>query len=185
MSCPLFADFIVLGMKARFYEEAVTQFYGNMKLGSSPISSMDFYASFFDSICRNMQDVQNLSSLSKEGKWKTVFPFQQEIIDKNHTVVVTDADVNIVYATQNMYFMNGYKPDEIIGKKPKIFQGEDTCQETTKLISKAIRNRTPFEVVLVNYKKNGAPYQCEIKGAPIWDKDGKLVNFIAFEKEVA
>jgi PAS domain S-box-containing protein len=172
-------------MKAPFYEEALTKFYGKMKLGNSPISSLDFYTSFFDSICRNMRDIKNLSALSKEGKWKTPFPFHHEIMDKNHTVVLTDADINIVYATQNMYFMNGYKPEEIIGKKPKIFQGKDTCQETTKVISKAIRNKTPFEVVLVNYKKNGAPYECKIKGAPIWNKDGKLVNFIAFEKEVA
>ncbi|MBO0321121.1 PAS domain-containing protein [Muricauda sp. CAU 1633] len=172
-------------MKAPFYEEAITQFYGEMKLGGSPIASLDFYASFFDSISRNMQDITNLSSLSKQGKWKVIFPFHQEIMDKNHTVVVTDADINIVYATQNMYFMNGYKPEEIIGEKPKIFQGKDTCPKTTQVISKAIKSRTPFEVVLVNYKKNGAPYQCKIKGAPIWDKDGKLVNFIAFEKEVA
>ncbi|MFC4220774.1 PAS domain-containing protein [Flagellimonas marina] len=172
-------------MKARFYEEAVIQFYGNMKLGNSPISSMDFYASFFDSICRNLQDVKSLSSLSEKEKWKTPFPFRREILDKNHTVVVTDANVNIVYASQNMYLMNGYRPEEVVGKTPKIFQGKDTCPKTTQVISSAIKNKTPFEVMLVNYKKNGAPYQCKIKGAPIWDKDGKLVNFIAFEKEVA
>ncbi len=185
MSCAHFTNFIVLGMKARLYEEAVTQFYGNIKFGNWPISSLDFYASFFDSVCRNMKDLKNLSSLSKHRKWETPFPFRHEIMDKNYTVVVTDTNINIVYATQNMYLMNGYKPEEVIGEKPKIFQGKETCQETTQVISKAIKNRTPFEVVLVNYKKNGAPYQCKIKGAPIWNKDGKLVNFIAFEKEVA
>ncbi len=185
MSCPYFINFIVLGMNARFYEEAVTQFYGKRKLGSSPICSMDFYAPFFDSICQNLHDVETLDRLSDKEKWENLFPFRQEIMDKNHTVVVTDAAINIVYATQNMYFMNGYKPEEIIGKKPTLFQGKGTCQETKQLISKAIKNRVPFEVVLVNYKKNGAPYQCKIKGAPIWNKDGKLVNFIAFEKEVA
>ena len=172
-------------MKAPFYEEAVTKFYGNMKLGSSPISSLDFYASFFDSICQNIKDIKNLSALSNKENWKTLFPFRQEIMDKNHTVVVTDSEINIVFATQNMYFMNGYTPQEIIGKKPIIFQGKETCYETTQVISRAIKNRTPFEVVLVNYKKNGAPYQCKIQGAPIWNIDGKLVNFIAFEKEVA
>lgn len=185
MSCTSSTNFLVLGMKAREYDEAVSLFYSTMRLGNSPISSLDFYASFFDNICRNMQDVQGLSYLSKQGEWNTSFPFKEEVLDKNHTVLVTDANTNIVYATQNMYLMNGYKPEEIIGKKPKIFQGKETCEKTTKKISKAIKNEIPFEVTLVNYKKNGAPYHCKIKGAPIWDKSGKLVNFIAFEKEVA
>ncbi|MEX0361098.1 MAG: PAS domain-containing protein, partial [Allomuricauda sp.] len=70
----------------------------------------------------------------------------------------------------------------VLGKKPKMFQGKATCRETTKQVSRAIKEKVPFEVVLTNYRKDGTTYECHIKSSPVFDTVGKLVNFIAFEK---
>lgn len=171
--------------KTKFYDEAVNNFYRNKEINSYPISSLDIYAQHFGKVCRNLQDVKNLTDLAQKAKWKNNMAFRNEIIEKEHVVVVTDANLNIVYASQNMYQMNGYESDEVIGKKPKMFQGKETCMETTKQVSHAIKSNEPFEVVLLNYRKNGSPYKCWIQGSPVFNKAGKVVNFIAFEKEVA
>ncbi|MDC6365264.1 MULTISPECIES: PAS domain-containing protein [Flavobacteriaceae] len=171
--------------ETRFYDEAVSNFYSDKVLGSYPISSLDFYAQHFSRVCTDLKDIKNLSDLAQKEKWEQDIPFRNEILDKQHIVVVTDTNLNIVYASTNISLMNGYSPNEIIGKKPKMFQGKDTCKETTQKVSLAIQQQEPFEVILTNYRKNGTSYNCWIKGSPVRDKSGKVVNFIAFEKEVA
>jgi len=50
--------------------------------------------------------------------------------------------------------MNGYKLNEIVGKKPNMLQGVDTCKETLKVIRMAIENKQKFEVTILNYRKD-------------------------------
>ena len=171
--------------KTRFYDEAINNFYRDKEITSYPISSLDIYAQHFSKVCKNLQDVKSLGDLAKTSKWRNDVPFRDEIMDKDLVVVVTDTKLNIVYASQNMYTMNGYQPSEVIGQKPKMFQGEATCKETTKKVSEAIKEKRGFEAVITNYRKNGTIYKCWIKGSPVFDLSGKIVNFIAFEKEVA
>ncbi|MEM8847215.1 MAG: PAS domain-containing protein [Bacteroidota bacterium] len=169
----------------KFYDEALSNFYNKMEISSYPLSSLDIYAQHFSKVCKNLNDIKGLTNLAKQQGWMDSLPLRNEILDKNHVVVVTDPQLNIVYATQNIFSMNGYSPEEIIGNKPKMFQGEKTCQNTSKHISEAIKQRIPFEATITNYRKNGSTYNCWIKGQPIFDRKGKVVNFIAFEKEVA
>ncbi|WP_190810195.1 PAS domain-containing protein [Flagellimonas sp. S3867] len=171
--------------KLKYYDEAANNFYSNSEIKSFTINSLDFHASHFNKVCENLHDLKNLTHLAAKKNWHGALSIRDQILRKEHVVVVTDPNLNIVYASQNMYGMNGYRPTEVLGKKPSMFQGAETNEETRKLVSMAIKNREPFEVVLVNYRKNGAPYKCWIQGSPIFDKKGKVVNFIAFEKEVA
>ncbi|MCL6267355.1 PAS domain-containing protein [Flagellimonas myxillae] len=171
--------------KMRFYDEAAHNFYGQMEIKGYPLNSMDFFAQFFDALSKNLGDIQGLSQLASNAKWHLSANFNDEILKENHVVVVTDPQLNIVYATQNMVEMNGYQPFEVLGKKPKMFQGEATCRDTTKQVSTAIKKQESFEVTLTNYRKDGSRYECHIKSSPVFDRAGKLVNFIAFEKEVA
>ncbi|KQC30754.1 PAS domain-containing protein [Flagellimonas eckloniae] len=171
--------------KTKFYDEAINNFYRDKALNSYPISSMDIFVQHFSRVCKNLEDIKNLSGLAQKEKWQTDFLFKNEIMDNEHTVVVTDSNLTIVYASQNMFKMNGYMPSEVVGKNPKMFQGKGTCKETTKQVSNAIKRHQPFEVVLLNYRKDGTRYNCWIKGTPIFDNKNRFVNFIAFEKEVA
>ncbi|PRX56764.1 PAS domain-containing protein [Flagellimonas meridianipacifica] len=169
----------------KFYDEALCKFYGKLEINSYPLSSLDIYAQHFNKVCKNLSDIKSLATLARQQDWNKGISLREEILDKDHVVVVTDPKLNIVYATQNIFSMNGYSPEEIIGNKPKMFQGEKTCQETSKQISAAIKQLLPFEATITNYRKNGSIYNCWIKGQPIFNRKGKVVNFIAFEKEVA
>ncbi len=171
--------------KTRFYDEAVHKFLAEKPLTSYPLNSLEFYASYFTKVCKNLNDVKGLNELANQENWEAQIPFQNELLDNEHVIVVTDSNLQIVYATQNMRFMNGYAPVEVVGKNPKMFQGEATCKKTTQQVSEAIKTLSPFEVVLTNYKKDGSQYNCWIKATPVFDKRGKVVNFIAFEKAVA
>ena len=78
--------------------------------------------------------------------------------------------------------MNGYRPEEVLAKSPKIFQGKLTCDVSRKNIKHALEHHLPFKEVILNYKKDGSTYLCEIKAYPKFNAEGKLIHYIAFEK---
>ncbi len=166
------------------YEEVVHKYYSTLKVNGLP-SSWDIYSTYFSKLCYNYKDVQLLTDLADKNNWTHVLDLNNDLINKEQVIVVTDAELNIVHATKNIHAMNGYMPDEIIGKKPKMFQGVGTSKETTAYISKAVKNKSSFEATILNYRKDGTPYNCYIKGSPVFNEKGKLINFIAYEREVA
>jgi PAS domain S-box-containing protein len=173
-------------MDIKDYDDAVRKFYKKLKITQLPVSSWDFYAINFDKVCDASNDITSLSKLAKENSWEFDNNiFEQELQEKKHIIVVTDAKLNIVYATNNIWQMNGYRPEQVIGNKPKIFQGEKTCKKSLQLISTAIKEEKSFETIVTNYKQDGSTYNCWINGQPVFNKKGKLINFIAFEREVA
>ena len=167
------------------YDKAAHKFYNNQRFNTFPITTWDLFAEQFRITGEGLNDIVKLTKLAEGNKWNTTIPFKNEILDKNHIIVITDASLNIVHASQNIHKMNGYTSEELIGKKPKMFQGELTCKATSLKIGKAVKEQMPFEATIVNYRKDGSTYNCWIKGSPIKDATGKVVNFIAFEKEVA
>lgn len=167
------------------YDNAAYRFYSALDLRSLPLMSWDIYGLYFDILCKNYDDVVSLLHLSEINRWSYAPNFNEALLQKEQVIVVTDTQQNIVHASHNIVHMNGYTPDEILGKRPKMFQGKETSVKTTGKIRKAIANRIPFEAVILNYRKDGSPYNCWLKGEPIFDTKGELVNFIAYEKEVA
>ena len=170
----------------RSYEDAIIRFHKTLRFNALPLSSWDFYAQIFDKSCKTEEDINSLVQLSKNNAWNfNSLIFEEKRKSTEHVIVVTDVHLNIVYASQNIWEMNRYHPNEIIGNKPKIFQGEKTCKNSLKIISNAVKEKKSFETTIVNYRKDGSTYNCWIKGEPIFNTSGEIINFIAFEREVA
>ncbi|QCX02052.1 PAS domain-containing protein [Aggregatimonas sangjinii] len=167
------------------YDNAVKEFYDTRSIKSLPLNSWDCFSENFDVVLRSSEDIVILNKLAIEHKWNTPLSLEEELLQKQHVVIVTDADLKIVHATHNMVDMNGYTTKEVIGNSPKMFQGKETSTETSQLIADAIKTKQPFEAVILNYRKNGSTYKCWIKGQPIFNADKDVVHFIAYEKEVA
>ncbi|MBU2975046.1 PAS domain-containing protein [Zobellia sp. B3R18] len=169
-------------MKA--YDEAADKFFSKTNVSPVPLVSWDLHSLNFQKLCISGKDLRYLQALAQRNRWaydKTdlVSSLGEEV------VVVTNSQLTIVHATENLVLMTGYKPEEVIGKTPKLFQGKETSREALAKIKTAIERKVPFEAVVLNYKKDGSTYHCEIKAEPIFNNRGQLVNFIAFEKEVA
>ncbi len=131
-------------------------------------------------------DLDALHTIVRKNEWRNVSEriFDSSVVWDNKIILVTDANQHILMATKNMYKMNGYQSGEVIGKTPKMFQGEATSSQSKKEIRTAIDNLVAFETNIVNYKKDGSLYNCHIEGFPVFNKRGRLVNFIAIENEV-
>ncbi|MET3667187.1 PAS domain-containing protein [Caulobacter sp. 1776] len=104
-------------------------------------------------------------------------------------VVMTDGDLSgpgptILYVNAAFERMSGYDRQELVGRSPRLLQGDKTSLAARRALARAIRKGQRQKVVLVNYRKSGEPYHCEVEVFPILGADGALINAVALEREV-
>lgn len=104
-------------------------------------------------------------------------------------IVVTDGALaepgpTILYVNPAFERMTGYDASELLGATPRLMQGPRTSLAARKAIAKALRAGQRHTTVMVNYRKSGEPYHCEIDLFPIVSASGELVNVVALEREM-
>lgn len=155
------------------YDLALAKHHRKLRIVTVPLISWGLFP-----VCTDEISVFNYV----QKYWKIKEDFDSIVQQSKKSILVTNTDFEIIFASNNILEMNGYNPFEIIGKSPKIFQGELTSSLTTKQIRKAIKQRKPFKEILLNYKKDGSIYLCEIEAFPKFNQKGEFINYIAFEK---
>lgn len=100
------------------------------------------------------------------------------------SLLVTDATVEgkITYANPAFETLTGYNPTEVIGKTPRILQGEGTDKKVIERLSSALQSGNQFEGKAINYKKDGTPFIMYWRVVPI--KVGEKIDaWIAIQRE--
>jgi PAS domain S-box-containing protein len=108
--------------------------------------------------------------------------------DHIHPVVITAPDLEqktteILYANQAFTAMCGYQPHEYLGKTAAFLQGNKTSQSALKKFICDLKLGKEARTNIINYRKNGEEYWCDIVAWPIYDLHGDLMFYFAFEKE--
>lgn len=158
------------------YEEALYNYYKTLHRNSMPLLCWDF----LDSPKLEINQFHNIQQL-----WSEKVNFHQIVHFSHREIVITNTAFEIIFATEGLFGMTGYYPKEVIGKSPKLFQGPLTCQTTKHKIREAMSLKQPFKVEILNYKKNGSTYMCEVEAYPKFTAQGEFINYIAFEKDAA
>ena len=127
-------------------------------------------------------DIKSFQKIAKKYNWPLQeVAFDNTLIWENKVIVVTDNLLNILHASVNIFEMTGYAPGEVVGNNPKMFQGTATEPDERSRIRQAVENHRPFKTIITNHKKDGSTYKCHIEAYPVFNIDGKLVNFVALE----
>ncbi|WP_035669259.1 PAS domain-containing protein [Flavobacterium sp. 83] len=163
------------------YDVAISEYHMGLSVKRLPVFSWDFNHEFIVELKNSFLDLNKLKSIALKNKW-TSDNLDLKSRLKEEVIIVTDANLSIVFASHNMFKMNGYVEAEVLGKNPKMFQGYATDLTTSNEIRDAIQLKQPFEKTVMNYKKNGDLYVCLIKGFPVFNLKGDLSHYIAFEK---
>ena len=164
------------------YEEAIVNYHSLLRVKSLPVFSSNFHYEFLKEIKQSFLDFSTLKEIAHQNRWKLSADWDISTAVKEEVIIVTDAKLKIIFASHNMVKMNGYLGTEVLGKTPKMFQGQVTDRVVSKEISIAIQTEQAFEKTVLNYKKNGEVYACLIKGYPVFNGKGQLSHYIAFEK---
>lgn len=154
------------------YEKAVAAYYKKEKGTHLPFTHFDFFV-------QPRPEKADFEAIQESWTEKTTY---NSFLLSKKAAIVTDASLKIVYASTNIIKINGYEITEVLGKSPKMFQGIGTDSKVTNRIRKAVLNGEPFKEVILNYKKDGQEYWCDIEGLPRFNKDGVLTHYIAFEE---
>jgi PAS domain S-box-containing protein len=100
--------------------------------------------------------------------------------------VMTGPDRLVQWVNPAFTEMCGYSLDELRGKNlGPILQGAKTDPAAVARMRQAVQEHRPCRETLVNYHKDGSPYEVDIAITPIPDDAGVPLWFVAREREMA
>ena len=152
-----------------------------------PLASFDVHLTNLKNLTNEFKkdnDISNLINIINTNYWST--DITMNVFQKDYdALVLTDKKQKIIWVSSGFNNMTGYSKSYAVGKKPAFLQGEKTSPYVKKKIRSDLKNNYSYSGSLINYKKNGQAYNCQIKILPIYSSKKSLKYFLAFEKEIA
>lgn len=148
------------------------------------LGAWEFLPKPFQSFTDWEKDVAQLQQMAAWHRWVSVPDFEKEIRLGKRTIVVTSPEQQIEYVSTHFLGMTGYSSREALGRKPNFLQGKDTDPLAVQAVREAVKARQPVESTILNYKKEGVPYLCEVNILPLYNEEGVFSHFMALEQEV-
>lgn len=101
------------------------------------------------------------------------------------TIVITDKDAHIEYVNSTFSRVTGYRPDEVIGQNPRILQSGKTPPINYTEMWAQLTAGQEWRGELINKRKDGSEYIESALISPVFDADGKLVNYLAIKQDIS
>ena len=100
------------------------------------------------------------------------------------TIVITDTDGNIEYANPQFEQLTGYTIHEAINNNPRVIQSGKTPVKVYQELWQTISAGKTWQGEFINKKKNGDEFIENAVIAPIFDKNGEIINYVAIKVDV-
>lgn len=129
--------------------------------------------------------MQDITRAVTEEHWSKLL--ESVVINTTDGVLITNAnesDTAIVYVNDALVKMSGFSREELIGASPGIFHGDHHFQSGLKIIQTAIKGKQPCNAELINYTKNGAPYDVSINICPVTDSTGAVTHWVSIQRDI-
>jgi PAS domain S-box-containing protein len=132
--------------------------------------------------------VQDITQQVKEKERLQLL--ESVVVNTNDAIIITEATPidapgpKIIYVNDAFTEMTGYTAQEALGKSPRFLQGPETDKEALQQLKTALQNWQPCAITVLNYKKDGQPFWCNMQIKPIANADGWYTHWIAVERDV-
>lgn len=93
-------------------------------------------------------------------------------------------DAPLAYVNPAFTETTGYALDEVVGRNCRFLQGAQTDPEAVAALRLAVEREMPIELDLLNYRKDGTPFDNHLKMAPVHDWSGRLVAYVGIQRDV-
>ena len=116
---------------------------------------------------------------------------ESAVTTSNDAVLITEAEPidepgpRILYVNPAFTRMTGYILEEVLGKTPRILQGEKTNRATLDRIRTALKTWQPMRLDLINYRKDGTEFWVEVSIVPIADKTGWFTHWVSVQRDIS
>ncbi len=124
----------------------------------------------------------NVTTLKEANR--EILKFMEALEQSDSVIIITDPKERIVFVNRAMENYAGYKPEEIIGKTPRIFKSGLVSEETYRELKQAIYNGKKWEGEFINKKKDGTLFWEYAIITPVIDNKGQIINFVAVKNDI-
>jgi PAS domain S-box-containing protein len=129
-------------------------------------------------------ELEQLENIHVQNDWSFDLGLVKSyLVGRKKAIVLTDTNQHITWTSRGFVRMTGYSYCEAFNKRPTFLQGPKTLDSTRVKIRESLSKQQPFEGSIVNYRKSGSVYACNVTIIPILNTSKKLVNYIALEEE--
>ena len=133
---------------------------------------------------RCLKEFYHILEIAKSWEWEQVPSILEALHNPATAIVLTDKTEKIEWVNTGFHRMTGYSFQEVVGRRPNFLQGKETNPDDISHIRQSIPQLQPFSTTLLNYRKTGEAYLCNIDIIPLFKAGKELVNFLAIEQEV-
>ncbi len=133
-------------------------------------------------VVASLRDVSERNRVEESLKLR-----DRAIAASSNGIVITDAtkpENPIIYINPSFERITGYGAAEVIGHDCRFLQGGDRHQSGVLDLHKAIAEKRECHAVLLNYRKNGAPFWNDLYIAPVFNDYGELTNYIGIQTDI-
>ena len=106
------------------------------------------------------------------------------VIQSPASVVITDKNGNIEFVNPKFSELTGYSYEETIGENPRILKSGKQSDEIFSDLWQTISSGKEWRGELQNKKKNGDFYWEDISISPIFNENGKIVNYVGVKEDI-
>lgn len=99
-------------------------------------------------------------------------------------VLITDPEGIIVYANSALEKISGYSPEELIGQPTSIFRSGEQDDDFYRKMWSELNAGHVWTSEFINVKKTGEHYHIEETIAPVFDEEGRIVNYVSVERDI-
>lgn len=99
-------------------------------------------------------------------------------------VMIVNRQGEIEYVNPKFCQITGYRPEEVIGKNPRILKSGETSQEEYRNLWNTLLSGGIWRGELHNRKKNGELFWEAAAISPVRDQSGKITHFLAVKEDI-
>lgn len=105
------------------------------------------------------------------------------------SILITELDLEkpgpkIVYVNDGFTKMTGYTKEEVIGKTPRILQGEKTDRHVLDRLKERLIEGQAFFGHTVNYRKDGSEFINQWDIHPLTNKNGEISHWVSYQRDI-
>jgi PAS domain S-box-containing protein len=114
--------------------------------------------------------------------WNEIAKFRVALDQSFDHMIITDVEGKILYANSAAEKLTGFSRLEMQGKTPALWGGQMSREFYDEFWDTIRRQKKPFEGVVKNKRKDGTPYQAQVRVTPVLDDKKRILYFIGVER---